>query len=161
MELLSSFSLFSSLPLEIRNDIWDLTLPGPRVIRVIPNPRWATDYVRYITKPASWGRHHPVALSVNRESRQEALRCLKPMFNCYWNVRIDILYIESDPDVRKSSRNSPWTQYELLCDLQDEEVLGGITSIALDWALWRRWDRWDPRMLDDWYVVGTVERNVL
>lgn len=85
-------SSFSSLGLAIRQKIWALTLPGPRVLQIDSTKGAAGEYV---TSPCSYGGRHPVALSVNRESRDEALRHLTWKFGAYWNLELDTIYFEA------------------------------------------------------------------
>jgi hypothetical protein len=92
---------FSSLPIEIRQKIWGLTLPASRIIRVIPvsltskaTPAKASTPT-YKSLASSWGGIVPQALHINRESRSFAFTHLTECFNCYWNFDIDILYVET------------------------------------------------------------------
>jgi len=87
----STFPLFPSLPLEIRLKIWSHALPGSRAIHIYPRYGNVTPSLSSLTTVAeSYGHRHPSILSVNRESRQEALRYLRPLLRAYWNVEIDI-----------------------------------------------------------------------
>lgn len=115
---------FSSLPLELREEIWSLTLPGPRVMRL--NRSSITK--SYLTDRASYGGNHPCALSVNRESRAVALRKLKLRFGAYWNMAIDFPYVElgyyAGNDVT------------LLGEMRKAGALNGFQRIAIDWKFW-------------------------
>lgn len=89
----TQFPLFPQLPIEIRRTIWFHALPGPRVLQLdrARHRRDRTSPVRplhsvrslpqnlYTITAASYGGHYPNILSVNRESRLEALYFLTPI----------------------------------------------------------------------------------
>ena len=101
---MSSFPVLLSLPLEIRRKSWLHALPGLRVLYTMQKagyPREISGFgglCRFTADPipsaSSYGGHHPAILPVNRESRVEALRYLRPLHGAYWNLEIDTPYIE-------------------------------------------------------------------
>lgn len=103
---------FSDLPFELRTKIFRFTLPGPRVLHII-RPEVGIQTVRtslnnllkkhgpapepsspFTVSAASYGGKHPSILSVNRESRTEALKHLIKHLGVYWNFEIDFPYFE-------------------------------------------------------------------
>jgi hypothetical protein len=88
------FPQFQNLPLEIREYIWDLSLPGPRVLTLGEN-RYAPNCERLFFSRLFKARN-PVALKVCKESRTVAKRRYKLCFgtgNVYADLKGgDILY---------------------------------------------------------------------
>lgn len=147
---------FSTLPLEIKQRIWKLTLPASRIIRVIPatptskeesteNPASSSNTASssspislpdlpatpsYKTLPASWGGTIPQALHINSESRAFALTLLTERFNCYWNFNIDLLYVEL-PFLGQAGAAS-----KQLYDMWKRGLLNGVKHLAVDWEMW-------------------------
>jgi hypothetical protein len=71
LERVVAFEPFSRLPKELREYIWDLSLPGPRVLSM-GIAEWEGKEVAYFPKgPSAPNR---VLLFVNREAREVALR---------------------------------------------------------------------------------------
>jgi hypothetical protein len=120
------FPQFALLPIEIRQKIWNYTLPGPRVMLVT---RSDSRPGRYVTSNASYGGHHPSALHVNAESRAQALMTLTPLFGAYWNLRIDAPYIEATDYSQLSN-----TQ---LAEMRLKGVLKKFKHLAIDWTIWQ------------------------
>ncbi|KAH8744576.1 hypothetical protein BGZ57DRAFT_719052, partial [Hyaloscypha finlandica] len=120
---LQTFQKFPELPLEVRQKIWRHALPGPRVLQVIREK----SSTKYRAKPASYGGHQPSILSVSRESREEALRFLTPVFNAYWNLEIDAPYFEI-----KSNDDDAVTR---LAQMTRAGMLRDFKNIAIDWNL--------------------------
>lgn len=100
---LDSFTLFSSLPTELRLKIWALNLPGPRIVAIKyayapadPSHRTSHEQAkRGCTSPALI----PSNLHTNQEARSEALLSYSLSFNIphgrakiFFNPAIDILY---------------------------------------------------------------------
>jgi hypothetical protein len=84
----SHFSWFPQLPVEIQNQIWRLSLPGPRIVRITPSTDGG---LKSICAP-------PVTLRVTRASRRETLHngyelafptVLQPP-RIYFNFSIDV-----------------------------------------------------------------------
>lgn len=84
----------------------------------------------------------PIALVVNSESREEALRYLTPVFNCYWNLTIDVLYIEPPPGTNASKA------MEQIHDMRIQGLLNDFKNLALDWHCWY------ISRLEHWYVIS-------
>ncbi|KAJ2897756.1 hypothetical protein MKZ38_004379 [Zalerion maritima] len=87
--LKGSFRFFPKLPPEIRHMIWNLLLPGPRVIKIY---RDACNRLAYHSLP------RPVLMHTNQDSRQYALKFLSPLLTTgpaqYINRERDILSFE-------------------------------------------------------------------
>lgn len=103
MPSLKSFTLFPSLPTELRLRIWALSLPGPRIVVVRYTYAPAHQSYRTSHEQAKRGCTSPSAipshLHTNREARREALLSYGLSFNIhhgrpkiYFNPAIDILY---------------------------------------------------------------------
>jgi hypothetical protein len=147
MTSFKKFTLFSSLPLECRQRIWYYALPGPRALLIkrnihyVPPPkskimfsisrrlynpkRWS----KYIVDTASWGGRHPVILSVNHESRTEALHHLTFLLGTYWNLDLDSPYFEFS-----GAQAGDW--YRDLMLVKEMRVAGELDAfrnIAFDW----------------------------
>jgi 2EXR family len=145
---------FSALPLEIRQRIWELTLPASRIIRVIlapPNSKVAfaeTAAQSYKTLSSSWGGTIPQALHIDRESRAFALTRFTERFNCYWNFGVDLLYVElpflGQVDVASKQ----------LYDMRKRGLLDGVKHLAVDWEMWDNMFR--PWTEEHWYVLLLV-----
>jgi hypothetical protein len=131
------FSLFPKLPLEIRLEIWRLSLPeGPRVlqaIRKLPSstshdPHGTLGQAPYKVRPVSYGGHQIPILSVNRESRAEALQYLTLIWGTYWNLELDAPYFEI--------RNNWDDCVTLIPELRKKGELDRFKNITIDWMLW-------------------------
>lgn len=154
MSSLKEFSLFSSLPLEIRQTIWHYLLPGPRALLITRNTDQyqasrslakrlfsiskhrssARSSSKYAIAKASYGGKQPAALSVNRESRAEALRHLTPLVGIYWNLAIDVPYFELAGD-----NISDELGVTLLQEMRLSGQLDIFQGIAVSWALWEKY----------------------
>jgi hypothetical protein len=130
------FSLFPNLPLEIRLEIWRLSLPRARVLQVtrtLPSstshdPHGTLGQAPYKVRPVSYGGHQIPILSVNRESRAEALRYLTLIWGTYWNLELDAPYFE----IRDDHDNC----VTLIPELRKKGELDRFKHIAIDWMLW-------------------------
>ncbi|KAG0647461.1 hypothetical protein D0Z07_6728 [Hyphodiscus hymeniophilus] len=107
---LDSFPQFKKLPLELRLQIWNAALPGPRVVRVRTRPirfynrDYDSDNIEAMMMHAFFScTSPPTILFVNRESREEAQLTYKLAFGCqkldipnmvYFNFELDTLYFE-------------------------------------------------------------------
>jgi len=100
---MTSFTLFSSLPTELRLKIWSLSLPGPRIVPI---------HYTYTSAESSPPKPHdvimggctsiaqiPANLHTTRESRYEALMSYELSFKlqhsqakAFFNPAIDVLY---------------------------------------------------------------------
>lgn len=144
---LTKFTLFPSLPGEIRQQIWLYDLPGPQVmlmrrnlsptpkprscysLRSILRPQKPKYWSKYAVHPASYAGHLPIILSVNRESRAEALLFLTPLFYAYWNLEIDKVYFESSPRHNKGENALTAT---LLSEMREAGELDMFKHIAIE-----------------------------
>ena len=98
-----TFTLFDRLPLEIRLQIWEAALPGPRIIHL---EKWQASFDRSITfnvLEISSNTKAPSMLFANRESRLVASQCYIPSFafegsttKTYFNFQMDTLYFRLD-----------------------------------------------------------------
>jgi hypothetical protein len=131
------FHLFSNLLPEIRNQIWDLTLPAPRIIliRPIESPKdpnadpTSPAAVQYIASPCSYGGQHPIALSICRESRGQALRHLTERFHAYWDLNQDVGYLEV-------KRWGATKTMEAITDMRIKGLFEGFKKVATDIDIW-------------------------
>ncbi|KAB8296256.1 hypothetical protein EYC80_009030 [Monilinia laxa] len=132
MAPLDTFTLFTRLPLELQDQIWDCTLPGPRIMRIdyspiLPNGKYTTSKTPdlYHTYPRSYGKQLPIALCVNQVSRTYALSQLTARFHCYWNLKIDIPYIPVKRYQKSAARY-------ILSHLAESRLLDGFRHLAVD-----------------------------
>ncbi|KAA8568078.1 hypothetical protein EYC84_008490 [Monilinia fructicola] len=132
MASLETFTLFTHLPRELQDQIWDYTLPGPRIMRVdyspiLRNGKYATSKTPdlYRTYPRSYGRQLPIALRVNQASRTYALSQLTARFRCYWNLNIDIPYVPARGYQKSAARY-------ILSHLAESGLLDGFRNLAVD-----------------------------
>ncbi|KAE8451954.1 hypothetical protein EG329_002118 [Mollisiaceae sp. DMI_Dod_QoI] len=86
----TKFTLFSTLPFELRAKIWKAALPGPRVVLL---ESFLTPYRR----PGKARRVPTSLMHVCQESRGEALRHYRPLVDGY-RSRIEIRYIDPKID---------------------------------------------------------------
>ena len=121
---LASFPLFPLLPPEIRDHIWALSLPSPRVLKARGSNTIYGPDTKYQVSGCSIGGAHPTILSVNQESRAEALKHLTCRFRGYWNLKLDFLYIA----VEKWCQSQAWMQ---LADIVERGLLEGFRNLAL------------------------------
>ncbi|KAG0647464.1 hypothetical protein D0Z07_6893 [Hyphodiscus hymeniophilus] len=125
MSTLTSFTLFPSLPTEIRLKIWGIVVATPRTVTVICNkeppirgkPRAAKSFTSSCPPPA--------VLHINRETRYEALAVYTPRFKhplspcaTYLNLSIDTVKL---PD-----NTLPYLYHTLA------EELHAVQSLALE-----------------------------
>ncbi|KAE9379321.1 hypothetical protein N431DRAFT_325607 [Stipitochalara longipes BDJ] len=116
---LSAFSLFPSLPLELRTKIWQFSLPGIRLVET-----------RFINMPC----HFPMPklptplLHVSQEAREVTLRRYMPLYRLssplpliYINPNVDILFI-----------NEHVQQLDAVLSELDIDVLQCLRRIALE-----------------------------
>lgn len=133
------FHLFPDLLPEIRDKIWELTLPhDPRVLHVHPVLPLA-EPAEYKTSPVSYGGKHPIALSICRDSRAAALRKLTLKFKAYWNLERDYLYVE----VKKWRGKEAMEQ---VSNMRKRGLLDEFKRLALDLRIW------DTSVPEHWYV---------
>jgi hypothetical protein len=127
------FALFSYLPLELRRKVWAFAVSIPRVLQIVHTPvRVGNEGLRppmslYKVLPASYGGYHPAILSVNRESRSEALFHLTPLWGAYWNLKTDLPYIQW-----KQSNEHDWLG--TISALQKAGELDRFKHLVLDWT---------------------------
>jgi hypothetical protein len=126
------FALFPYLPLEIRLQVWALSASIPRVLQIVHRDVRVGDEVRPPTSlfkvvPASYGGYHPAILSVNRESRSEALFHLTPLWGAYWNLKTDLPYLQW-----RHRNELVWLA--TISALQSVGDLDRFKHIVLDWT---------------------------
>lgn len=106
-----NFTLFSTLPYELRQLIWFFTLPDPR--HIVPFTPYNPELFHTSNKAPK--DHSPIALCITRESRALALRHYSTWHNAaalgyqYIDFNIDtICFRASDFETRET--NGRWTQ---------------------------------------------------
>ncbi|KAI9649168.1 hypothetical protein NHQ30_001735 [Ciborinia camelliae] len=94
---------------------------------ILPNGKYATAKTPdlYRTFPRSYGRQLPIALHVNTASRKYALSQLTERFHCYWNLKIDIPYIQVKGYQKSAARF-------ILSHLAESNLLYGFRNLAVD-----------------------------
>ncbi|KAH8654144.1 hypothetical protein BGZ60DRAFT_161605 [Tricladium varicosporioides] len=114
-DILPTFHPFSRLPIEIRNLIWKFMLPPKRLLRIMTLATANLGESFYVDS-SSYNHNQPVLLSICREARAEALQHLQLIFDCYWNLKIDIplLAKHGGMDVNLKSINSALVQEKIL-----------------------------------------------
>jgi hypothetical protein len=130
----ATFPKFPILSLEIRRKIWFHALHVPRVLHILLKPQEPGLYT-IVVSPASYGGYQPPLLSVNRESRAEALRYLTPLFGMYWNLEVDAPYFEI-PHGDDMREEVTWLRRMRMLG-----VLAPFKRLAVDWRIWD----WGPR----------------
>jgi len=125
---------FGDLPFELRAKIWKYTIPGPRILHVVHDYVHRSEALPYGERefratPASYGLHHPVVLSVNRESRKEALRFLVKHIGAYWNMETDIAYFEN-------LEAGHGEKVETFSEMYRAKLIAPFHNIALDATIW-------------------------
>ena len=81
----------------------------------------------------------PAILSVTRESREEALWYLTPLFYIYWSLEIDAPYFKLPQG--DNSRE----EVTLIKETKENGHLDKFKHIAIHWMLWW-WESWTPTM---------------
>ncbi|ESZ95256.1 hypothetical protein SBOR_4368 [Sclerotinia borealis F-4128] len=79
----------------------------------------------YHTFPRSYGRQFPIPLHINRASRTYALSHLTLRFHCYWNLKIDVPYIQAKGCSKSAARFN-------FAHLAGAGLLDGFRNLALD-----------------------------
>jgi hypothetical protein len=130
------FRVFSRLPIELRRKIWAFAVSDTRVLQVVRRNKSKKSRTKipspYTVIPASYGGHHYSALSVNQESRAEALLHLTPLWEAYWNLEKDLPYFEC-----KFKDDDAITQ---LSEMRKAGKLNHFKHIAIDWMYWDWYD---------------------
>ncbi len=120
------FRLFSELPIELRLEIWQFSLPRKRILeikKVKEAYRWGKDFMDGFGVPDSI----PATLHVCRESREEGLRFYRPSFGrsygsatTYFDPTFDTIFF----------RHENITELDFLSFLRNSSNVRMITSIA-------------------------------
>jgi hypothetical protein len=124
----ATFPLFAKLPIEVRQKIWALNLPGPRIIKLIKD------------KDEFYGSAFPVInLSVNRESRHEALKTYLLSFSVNYNSPLIPFNFSTDTLlIGRNVQNS--TYFKQNCNEWD---LAMVERLVVDRSV-----KWGTRTLD-------------
>jgi len=159
---LETFYPFPRLPIELRNKIWQLALPGPRHVNI--EIAFCSDRPGGTCSPF---RHReefvapPIALSINRESRQETLRkyqvlypydfytnlvlsrsyrvCNKKLAPIFIDPTVDTVYITHNSIQHVEYRFHFWLEHlashapELVKSIHTLEIRG----IDYEWDYWQ------------------------
>ncbi|KAI1876809.1 uncharacterized protein JN550_000881 [Neoarthrinium moseri] len=154
------FHLFSSLPAEIRLEIWQYTCCQPRVVEV---------YYDAAQDICTTNTPQPAALHVCTESRREASRVYKPLFgtisyaaNIYFHPDLDTLYIPRPTYMGYDDNARDFTQ--LVTGAAD------ISNLALDHvnpAIRKPWETYNkyalmqsfPRVSEVYLVLDSNSEN--
>lgn len=160
MSQLSSFHLFSSLPTEIRLEIWQYSCSQPRVVEVYYDAK--LDQCTTVTPP-------PATLQACAEARREALRIYKPLFgtstHCariYFHPQLDTLYIPRPPSMGYDDNARDFAE---LCTGASE-----VVNLALDHvnpAIRKPWETYNkyalmssfPKVMEVYLVLDSVAAN--
>jgi hypothetical protein len=133
----SSFPQFGKLPKEIRLEIWEAALPGPRIVELRERPLKSSGHLTPITSFKSYCRA-PDILFACRESHEVAIRHYERAFDMvashpetWFDFHRDVLYIRWD----KFKYNLTTVQFDDLIYYMpcifDEEVRGQIENLAI------------------------------
>ncbi|ETS83750.1 hypothetical protein PFICI_05626 [Pestalotiopsis fici W106-1] len=157
MSHFSSFHLFSSLPTEIRLEIWQYSCSSPRVVEVYYDAK--LDQCTTITPP-------PAILQACSEARREALRIYKPLFGTsthrariYFHPQLDTLYIPRPPSMGYDDNARDFAE---LCTGASE-----VVNLALDHvnpAIRKPWETYNkyalmssfPKVMEVYLVLDSV-----
>jgi hypothetical protein len=115
----STFSLFQSLPVELRAKIWEASLPGPRLVETrflnmrchLPTPRLPTPL-----------------LHISQEAREVALRSYRPLYRL--SSPLPLIYI--DPNVDILFVNEHIQRLDEVLSEMDPDILHSLRHIALE-----------------------------
>jgi hypothetical protein len=128
----ATFTLFQELPAELRRMIWRQFLPGSRIVEIM----W-DESTGFCRSPCPL----PIALSVNKESREVALGCYKLCFGIldtpariYFDMKVDQLYLGIGNIVAISDNHLD----EILSLLLQEE-LAHIRHLVVDENIIQEW----------------------
>ncbi|KAE8450554.1 hypothetical protein EG329_006285 [Mollisiaceae sp. DMI_Dod_QoI] len=149
------FPYFSRLPLEIREYIWEYSLPGPRVLKSSIGP--PCEHQLYFPKEGQ--PPNPATLFTCRESRTVALRRFKLCFgtaNVFGDLPGgDVLYMINsyiswewnETTSRSGQRHRSKTVHKKLCEdvVRDLEA---VKHVVLPGSFWRR------SKAPKWVVIG-------
>jgi hypothetical protein len=124
----SKFTLFPSLPAELRLKIWSFTLPTSRILEISFSPLKNT----YVPNTLP-----PTALSITHESRCHTLESYtylklgrKPFSSIPFNPNIDILYISNFAPILQ------WHLPDLLYNLSTSPSRSILRKVAIDLRVW-------------------------
>jgi hypothetical protein len=127
------FTLFPKLPPEVRLTIWDMALPGPRVITILPGPGCPTPGYQFgkCDQP-------PVHLQVNVEARSTTLKTYSLDFDCdnlsnkpkYFQFERDTLRLINWQRCSRDLSKEPWIIFKSSKDVQNISM----SIIGLRWA---------------------------
>jgi hypothetical protein len=143
MTPLTTFSLFASLPPELRACIWRMNLPGPRLVSLHYN--YASDpSMRTIHDQAMRGCTSPAPIPSNlhtsHEARQEALKHYKHSFNLphgkakiFFDPSVDLLYFGPRADCFETFR-----QFSIAATMIEASERAKVRRLAVHEDLFRR-----------------------
>ena len=99
------FTLFPTLPFELRLRIWSFVAPGPRTVSIKYNARFFRELGQGNPAAAGWRSPDPVPiiLHICRESRAEALKLYRLAFGSY--LRSGTIYFDFSKDTLRFGNN--------------------------------------------------------
>ncbi|KAK1238730.1 hypothetical protein MKX07_004306 [Trichoderma sp. CBMAI-0711] len=134
------FRLFARLPAELRLQIWEASIPGPRLVSI----RCGSN-MSFVSKPSPDIPHEgctspapaPANLHACAESRVEALKAYRPMFgffrkpgHVWFNPDVDIMYFGPREGFMAAD-----SQFHTCMSLCDPDELASVRRLAVNDAL--------------------------
>jgi hypothetical protein len=138
----NTFPLFSYLPPELRVKIWELNLPGPRLVSLRYTSATAdpsNHAMRKALRGCTSSAPIPVNLHINREARANALQYYQLSFNLHhcapkiwFDFNNDVLYFPS-----KEGWLGSWNHFVNAISMITSVQLGKLNRLAVHESLFR------------------------
>jgi hypothetical protein len=146
---LQSFTVFPKLPIEIRRMIWRATFRPRRHVWSDEDSTLANIFCCERIKLT----HPPIALSINKESREEALRCYVKLdkslehWNGYAHHRTPVVFFSMELDTLRLASSVTWYSNKFL-DLHFanswREILASIRYLEVEEGIFFEFDHPQP-----------------